>query len=92
MKDYRGRLWIDAKTYQWVKVEAHVVHPVSIAGFLARVEPATFFELEEAPVGDGIWLPSHLAMRSRARILYAFRHNTQADETYFNYRLAAPSQ
>ena len=86
-----GTLWIDTKTFQWVKVEAHVVHPVSIAGFLARVEPGTFFQLEEAPVGGEIWLPSHFVMRSRAKILFAFRHNTQADETYFDYRLAAPS-
>jgi hypothetical protein len=39
----RGRLWIDKQTYQWVKVEADVIHPVSIAGFVARVEPGTRF-------------------------------------------------
>ena len=30
-----GKLWIDEKTFQWVKVEATVVRPVSIEGFLA---------------------------------------------------------
>lgn len=39
----QGKLWIDKETYQWVKVEAAVVRPVSIAGFLARVQPGTPF-------------------------------------------------
>ena len=63
----RGTLWIDTKTFQWVKVEADVVHPVTIEGFLARVEPGTYFELEKTPVAEGIWLPRHFAMRSRAK-------------------------
>lgn len=81
-----GTLWIDSQTFQWVKVEAHVVHPVSIEGFLARVEPGTFFELERSPMPDGIWLPSHFAMRSRAKVLYAFNRRTQEDETYSDYQ------
>ena len=85
----RGTLWIDTRTYQWVKVEAQVVRPVSIAGFLARVQPGTRFELEKMPVGDGIWLPKHFAMRSDARVLFLFRRQTQEQDTYFNYQKAA---
>ena len=59
----RGTLWIDKQSFQWVKVEAEVVRPVYIAGFLARVEPGTRFELEKAPVPGGIWLPLHFEMR-----------------------------
>jgi hypothetical protein len=85
----RGRLWIDEQTYQWVKVEATVVHTVSIGGFLARVEPGTRFELEKMPVTSGIWLPKHFAMKSDTRILFLFRRKTQQDETYFNYQKAS---
>ncbi len=84
----RGSLWVDKQTYQWVRVEAEVVHPVSIVGFLARVLPGTHFELDERPVAEGIWLPSHFTMKSNARILWVFPHRTQADETYFNYEKA----
>jgi len=84
----QGRLWIDKQTYQWVKVEAMVVHPVSIAGFLARVEPGTRFELDKMPVADGIWLPSHFAMRSFSKIFFLFHHHSQENETYFNYQKA----
>ena len=80
-----GTLWIDTETYQWVKVEAHVVHPVSIAGFAARVEPGTEFQLEKMPVTHGIWLPRHFAMKAHARVLFFFHHHDQEDDTFFDY-------
>lgn len=83
-----GKLWIDKQTYQWVKVEAEVVHPVSIAGFLAQVQPGTRFELEKVPVDDDIWLPKHFSMKAHAKVLFLFSHRTQEDETYFDYHKA----
>jgi hypothetical protein len=85
-----GELWIDEQTFQWVKVEAHVVQPVTIEGFLARVEPGTRFELEKMPVGNGIWLRRHFAMRSRAKILFLFSRDGQEEESYSNYKLQDP--
>ena len=82
----KGRLWIDTKTFQWVRVEAEVIHPVSIDGFLARVEPGTRFELEKMPVADGVWLPKHFAMRSHARVLFVFGRHGSDDESYSQYR------
>ena len=81
-----GQLWIDTETYQWVKVTAKVIHPVSIQGFLAQVQPGTQFELEKMPVGNGIWLPKHFKMKSHAKILFLFNHRSQADETYSDYQ------
>jgi len=84
----RGTLWIDKDSFQWVKVAADVVHSVFIAGFLARVEPGTRFEVEKAPVADGVWLPTHFAMKSRAKILFVLTHRENEDETYFDYHKA----
>jgi len=86
----QGKLWIDTKTFQWVKVTARVIRPVSIGGFLARVEPGTQFELEKVPVEDDIWLPKHFTMKARARILLLFSHRAAKDESYSDYRLASP--
>lgn len=82
----QGELWIDRKTFQWVRVNAEVLHPVSIEGFLAKVEPGTWFELEKMPVANGIWLPRHFAMKSKSRILSMINHKTEEEETYFGYR------
>lgn len=84
-----GTLWIDQKTFQWVKVEAHVIHPVRIEGFLAEVEPGTKFEVEKRPVAGDIWLASHYSMKSNARIMLLFPHRGQEDDTYFNYHKAS---
>lgn len=87
-----GKLWIDKQTFQWVKVEATVIHPVSIGGFLAEVEPGTRFELEKMSLADNIWLPKHFAMKSQAKILFLFTRKSQADETYSGYHKTVPIQ
>ena len=85
----QGELWIDEKSFQWVRVTAQVIRPVSIAGFLARVEPGTRFELEKSPVGDGsIWLVTHFVEKANARILGLFSHNSSEDDTFWDYQLA----
>jgi hypothetical protein len=83
-----GQLWIDRTTFQWVKVTARVIRPVSIEGILAQVQPGTFFQLEKKPLTGDIWLPSHFVMRSHSRILFLIGHDTQANEIYFDYRKA----
>lgn len=83
----QGELWIDQKTYQWVRVTARVIRPVSIEGFLASVEPGTRFELEKAPVGDGsVWMPSRFSEYASAKILGGmFNHREQQDNTFWDY-------
>jgi hypothetical protein len=80
-----GKLWIDQRTFQWVKVQAHVVHPVSIGGFAARVVPGTEFKLEKMPVTAEVWQPKHFSMKAHAKILFLFSHRQQEDDTFFNY-------
>ncbi len=84
-----GTLWIDQNTFQWVKVEAHVIHPVRIEGFLAEIEPGTKFEVEKRPVTDNIWLASHFSMKSNAKVMLLFPHRGQEDDSYFNYHKAS---
>jgi hypothetical protein len=86
----KGSLWIDKQSGEWVKAQADVIRPVTIGGFLARVEPDTEFELEKMPVQDGIWFPRHFSMHSRSKIFFVFAHHTQADETYSNYTEIGP--
>lgn len=82
----QGELWIDQNTFQWVKVTAEVIHPVSIEGFLAQVEPGTRFELEKSPVQGGTWQASHFSMQSHAKVLFLFNRSSSEDNTFFDYR------
>lgn len=86
-----GKLWIERTSLQWAKVEVEVFRPVSMGGFIARVEPGTRFELEQEPVSAGIWLPSHFAVRSRSKVVFLFSHQTDEDDTYFDYHPAQTS-
>lgn len=85
----QGRMWIDQKSFQWVRVTAQVIHPVSIMGFLASVQPGTRFELEKRPIGNGIWAPAHFSMHSSALVLGLFSHKSQEDQTFTDYKLAS---
>lgn len=84
-----GKLWIDQESFQWVKVEAHVMHPVRIEGILAEVEPGTRFEVEKKPVTHDIWLTSHFAMMSTAKVMMLVPHRSQEDVTYVDYHKSA---
>lgn len=84
----QGELWIDQHTYQWVKVIARVIHPVSIEGFLAQVEPGTLFEIEKSPVEDGIWQITHFHDVAHAKILGFFNHNDSDEITFFDFQPA----
>jgi len=82
----QGTLWVDQRTYQWVRVEAEVIKPVWFGFFIAKVYPGTKFLLEQEPVQGDIWLPRHFRMEVKSAILFDHRSFTH-DETYRDYRL-----
>src|ERR1051325_11434966 len=84
----RGKLWIDSREYQWVKVRAYVFRSVPVEFFIADVRPGTEFMLEQAPQQPGIWLPTHFMTKVRATALWLWSKNYTEDETYFDYRRA----
>jgi hypothetical protein len=86
-----GTLWIEKKSCQWVKVEAEVIRPVSIEGFLARVQPGTHFELDQAPVSEDFWMPVHFSMKTRAKVLFFFSKTSDVEAMYYGYYSAAPA-
>ncbi len=82
----RGEFWIDTITFQWVRASAVVLRPVSVDGFLARIQPGTEFEVEQMPMSGKVWLPKHFQIRSRSSILFFLHHHINEDDTYFDYR------
>lgn len=85
LKGMQGQLWIDKATYQWVRVRAEVVKPVSFYGFLAKVGPGTQFYLEQEPVENGVWLPKAFKVQVQATALGFFNEDSTDDETYREY-------
>jgi hypothetical protein len=86
LQGMKGRLWVDQRTYQWVKVHAEVVRPVSLRGFLAKVSPGTEFDLEQAPVTDNLWLAKRFSVRVKASALGIFNEDSTETDTYRDYQ------
>ena len=87
LKGMRGQMWVDAEQYQWARVHAEVFRPVSFGLFFAQVKPGTEFTFEQKPVDGKLWLPSHFAMKLRARVFLSSRTSAD-DEVYSDYRHA----
>jgi hypothetical protein len=81
----RGEFWIDASAFQLVRGTARVLEPVSIGGFLAKIQPGTEFVIEEQPLDVGVWLPTRFVIRSHSSILFLFHHHVSEERTYFDY-------
>ena len=86
----QGEMWIDKKSYEWVKVTAQVIRPVSIEGFLAQVQPGTRFEIEKSPIGGGVWQITHYSSYADAHVLFLFNHQQSDDVTYFDFKPVKP--
>lgn len=82
----RGKLWIDQRSYHWVKLEAEVIHPVSWGLFLVRLDPGARIRFDETRVNDEVWLPQHISVAASARLGIFKKLRVQEDTTYKNFR------
>jgi hypothetical protein len=81
------KFWIEKTAYQWLRVEAEVMEPVSIYGWIAKVGAGTKFILEQEPVSATLWLPKRFTMQINAYALGFINESSTQDEIYSNYRL-----
>lgn len=82
----RGRMWIDAENYQWVRADAEVIDTISIGWFLARISQGTRFSFQQVLVNNEVWLPSRLEILAAGRIVLLRKIHTEIEISYRNYR------
>lgn len=82
----KGRLWIDAETYDWVKTEAVTTDTVSFMGFALRLSPGTRFTILQERVNDEIWLPKRIFVAAQARILLFKKLSSELEITFSDYK------
>ncbi|MBA3973048.1 MAG: hypothetical protein C0504_02380 [Candidatus Solibacter sp.] len=81
-----GKLWLDKEERQLMRLEAEVVRDVTVGGFLAKIEKGTKFELSQARVEPGCWLPVKQSIRYGARILMVKGIHRAIDTRYREWR------
>lgn len=64
----RGKIWIDKKEYQWVRLEAETTDTISFGIFIARLNPGAKLVFEQTRINDEIWLPKREYVRGSGRL------------------------
>jgi hypothetical protein len=82
----KGRIWIDAESYDWVKANAETLDTVSLGGIALRFSPGTRLSFEQVRVNDEIWLPRHIGVTVQARLLLFKKYSGEVDFTYRDYK------
>lgn len=86
LKNIKGRLWIEKKNYNWVKVEAEATDTISYGLVLFRIHPGSHFVLEKTLVNDEVWLLKRLDVDGGARIALFKNENVHQEDVLSDFR------
>lgn len=78
-------VWIQRADFAVVRARFHFLQPVSVGWVLAKIEPGSEFELQNAPV-DGHWFEQSLTGTLVARVLLVKKFHLRVDDSYTDYR------
>ncbi len=82
----KGKLWIDQRTYHWVKLEAEVIDTVSWGLFLVRLDRGARIWFDQTLVNDEVWLPKRVSISASARLGLFKKIRVQQETTFRNFR------
>src|SRR5690349_8796212 len=82
----RPKLWIDKNEFQWLKMEAEVIDPITWRGFLLRLHPGSHIEIEETIVNNEVWLPLHAHIGFDARVALLKPIRLDIDAVFSDYK------
>jgi len=83
---FRGRVWVEQKDFQWVKMEAQTIAPVSFGWFLARLAPGAVITFRQTRINSEIWLPRQVQMRLDARLALLKKFSGEIEVNFRDYR------
>lgn len=86
LKKIKGRIWIEKKEYNWVKVEAEAIDTISFGLFLFRIHPGSRFVLENTHINNELWAFKRLYINGSARIALLKNEIAEQEEVFSNYR------
>lgn len=86
LKKIRGKMWIEKKDYNWVKVEAEATNTISFGLLLFRIHPGSHFVLERTLVNNEVWLLKRLDINGGARIALLKNENVEQEEVDSDFK------
>jgi hypothetical protein len=86
LKKIKGRMWIEKRDYNWVKVEAEATDTISFGLFLFRIHPGSRFVLETAHINNELWALHRLLINGSARIALFKNEIAEQEDVFSNYK------
>ena len=86
LKKIKGRIWIEKKDFNWVKVEAEAIDTISFGWFLFRIHAGSRFVLENTHVNNELWAFRRLYINGSARIALLKNEIAEQEDVFSNYK------
>lgn len=87
----KGRIWIEKKEYNWIKVEAESIDTISFGLFLFRIHKGSRFTFENVHLNDEVWLVRRIYINGGARLALFKNENVEQEDEFSNYKKFATS-
>jgi hypothetical protein len=86
LKKIKGKMWIDKKEYNWVRVEAEATDTISFGLFLVRVHPGSRFNFQQLHLNNEVWLMRRFYLNGGARIALLKNEAIEQEDVFSNYK------
>jgi hypothetical protein len=86
LKKIKGKMWIDKKEYNWIRVEAEATDTISFGLFLFRIHPGSRFNFQQMHLNNEVWLLRRLYINGGARIALLKNEAIEQEDTFSNYK------
>ncbi|HZD93145.1 MAG TPA: hypothetical protein VE133_02765 [Candidatus Sulfotelmatobacter sp.] len=86
LKKIKGRIWIEKKDYNWVKVEAEAIDTISFGLFLFRIHQGSHFVLETTHLNNELWVMKRLYINGSARIALLKNEIAEQEDVFSNFK------
>ncbi len=80
------RMWVAKDSYHWVRAQADLMDNVTFGLFLVRLNKGSHLEFEQAPVGEGMWMPVRQYFAFTGRLGMFLSGGGVQENTFSNYR------
>ncbi len=86
LSKFKGRVWIDKRQAQWVKLDITAIDTISVGLVLARIHQGTHLVVELTQVNGEVWLPKQVQVHLDARVALFKSYDEDVAQTYSDYR------
>jgi hypothetical protein len=82
----KGKLWIEKKNYNPVKMEAETIDTISFGLFLFRIHKGSHISFEQTHVNDEVWLVRRFYVNGGARLALLKNEAVEQEDMFSNYK------